>query len=314
MAKAKSVSIFGTLQKTTETAGQVNSEFVRQLPVDQLTMNPLNRFSMKEDEAFEATLHSVEQDGFLEDIIVAANDDGTYRIISGHRRVAMARKLGKRNVPCKVRAYESELEEIRALMGANIHKRAITPLDMARQLQTLSEVLDRTKGKQGAKERANELAEQTGLSRATVERYLDLLNLDETITAWVENGQVNMTDAYELARKKNIPLYPLVEKLVSEAADQSDFPALVHRALLSAQSADAPLPPPRKTVKPADRPDPVKTIATCQKASRRALMQLQSADLSSLEPEDARKRLSSYLKSLDELRAAAEQLLNGLGS
>ena len=49
MASKKSPSIFGTLQKTADNAAAVNGEFVRQLRVDALEENPMNRFSMAED-------------------------------------------------------------------------------------------------------------------------------------------------------------------------------------------------------------------------------------------------------------------------
>ena len=142
MASKKSPSIFGTLQKTADNAAAVNGEFVRQLRVDALEENPMNRFSMAEDAQFQATMDSVEKDGFLEDIIVTpAEAEGKYRIISGHRRVRAAKKLGKVTVPCKVRHYHDRLEELRALMGTNLHRRNVSPFDMARQLETLREVL-----------------------------------------------------------------------------------------------------------------------------------------------------------------------------
>ena len=88
MASKKSPSIFGTLQKTTEAASAVNGEFVRQLRVSDLEDNPMNRFSMAEDEQFLSTVESVKKDGFLEDIIVTpAATEGKYRIVSGHRAV-----------------------------------------------------------------------------------------------------------------------------------------------------------------------------------------------------------------------------------
>lgn len=88
MASKKSPSIFGTLQKTTEAASAVNGEFVRQLRVSDLEDNPMNRFSMAEDEQFLSTVESVKKDGFLEDIIVTpAATEGKYRIVSGHRRL-----------------------------------------------------------------------------------------------------------------------------------------------------------------------------------------------------------------------------------
>ena len=213
MASKKNPSIFSTLQKTTANASAVNGEFTHQIPLDALEDNPLNRFSMAEDEEFLSTMHSMEKDGLLEDIIVTPSDtEGRYRIISGHRRVHASRKLGRATVPCKIRHYDSKLSELRALMGANIHRRNISAFDMARQLETLRSTLAEEGGlPDNVKEQSELMASQVDLSRATVERYLDLLNLDETVTAWAEHGQMTMTDAYELARQKNIHLQPVVE-------------------------------------------------------------------------------------------------------
>ena len=84
MASKKNPSIFSTLQKTTANASAVNGEFTHQIPLDALEDNPLNRFSMAEDEEFLSTMHSMEKDGLLEDIIVTPSDtEGRYRIISG---------------------------------------------------------------------------------------------------------------------------------------------------------------------------------------------------------------------------------------
>ena len=256
MAK-KTASIFSTLQKTAENAAAVNSELVRSLPVEALEDNPMNRFSMAEDEQFQATLSSVEKDGFLEDIVVTPAGEGRWRIVSGHRRVAAARKLGKSSVPCKIREYPDKLAELRALMGANLHRRNLSPFDMARQLETLRDVL-RQEGRlpENVKEQAELMAEQTELSRATVERYLDLLNLNGTLTAWAEGGQMTMTDAYELARKKNQHLYPVVEEFVSKADRQEDFPALVHRAVAWAKAAELPPRPPRPLPPPCGQWNP----------------------------------------------------------
>ena len=247
MASKKSPSIFGTLQKTADNAAAVNGEFVRQLRVDALEENPMNRFSMAEDAQFQATMDSVEKDGFLEDIIVTpAEAEGKYRIISGHRRVRAAKKLGKVTVPCKVRHYHDRLEELRALMGTNLHRRNVSPFDMARQLETLREVLrEEDRLPENVKEQAEMMASQTELSRATVERYLDLLNLDDTLTGWAEGGKMTMTDAYELARRSNAHLYPIVEDFVDKAGDKSDFPALVHRAIAYAKAAELPVTPPK---------------------------------------------------------------------
>lgn len=307
MAK-KNPSIFATLQKTAESASAVNGELVRTLPLDALEDNPMNRFSMAEDEQFQATVASMEKDGLLEDIIVTPAGEGRFRIVSGHRRAAAARKLGKTTVPCKVREYPDRLSELRALMGANLHRRNLSPFDMARQLETLREVM-RQEGKlpENVKEQAERMAEQTELSRATVERYLDLLNLDGTLTAWAESGKMTMTDAYELARKKNKHLYPVVENFVESVENPEDFPVLVHRAVAFAKSADAPPPPPKAA------PSPLRTVESFGRSIRRSTAQMKALDLKEeTDREAARKKLETCLQNLEELRRTVEALRNSL--
>lgn len=240
MAGKKSPSIFSTLQKTTENASAVNGELTRQLPVASLVDNPLNRFSMAEDDEFLSTMRSVEQDGFLEDIVVTPDGENTWRIISGHRRV---------------------------------------------------------------------MAAQSDLSRATVERYLDLLNLDETMTGWAERGEMTMTDAYEMARRKNVHLQAAVEEYVAHNNANGDFPGLVHRAIAWAKAAELPPPPP----KPAPAANPLRTVDSFGRAVRRSTAQLKALDLSAdVDRTTARKKLDTCLVNLEELRRTVEALKAGL--
>lgn len=310
MAGKKSPSIFSTLQKTTENASGANGELTRQLPIDSLVDNPLNRFSMAEDEEFLSTMRSVEQDGFLEDIVVTPHTDNTWRIISGHRRVLAARKLGKATVPCKVRRYPDRLSELRALMGANVHRRNISPFDMARQLETLRDTLaEEEQLPENVKEQAELMAAQSGLSRATVERYLDLLNLDGTMSGWAERGDMTMTDAYEMARQKNVHLQPVVEEYVAKNDAKGDFPGLVHRAIAWAKAAELPPPPP----KAAPAANPLRTVDSFGRAVRRSTAQLKALDLSAdVDKVTARKKLDTCLQNLEELRRTVEALKAGL--
>lgn len=308
MASKKSPSIFSTLQKTTENASAVNGEFARQLPIDALINNPMNRFSMAEDPEFLSTMSSVEKDGFLDDIIVTPAGQNQWRIVSGHRRVAAARKLGKTTVPCKVRQYDSKLTELRALMGANLHRRNLTPFDLARQLETLRDVL-RQEGMlpENIKEQSELMAEQVELSRASVERYLDLLNLDDTLSAWAEQGKMTMTDAYELARQKNKPLYPMVEDFVAKNQREGEsFPELVHRAIAWAKAADT---PPAPSTKKADL-NPLRTVDSFGRSVRRSTAQMKALDLSdqTLDKALVRHKLDTCLSNLDELRRTVQAL------
>ena len=307
MKKSKT-SLFAALKETANSAASVNSELVRQIPIDRLIENPLNRFSMKEDEDFMRSLHSIEQDGLFEDLIVTPAENDTYRIISGHRRAAIAKRLGKTQVPCKVRVYQSELEEIRALIGANIHKRTITPLDMARQLETLSEVLDRQGEILGIKERVNQLAAQTGLSPRTVERYLDLLQLNPTLSDWVEQGKISMTDAYEIARKKNIDLQADVVAMTLALNPALPLSERLHTALQTLKNRTIPSASPTGKEK-TDPLSPCKAIDKYCKATKKMTDELES--ISKVPFTDANmlsEKLSAFEEELEHLLSACKEL------
>lgn len=308
MAKSKP-SLFAALKETANSAASVNSELVRQIPVDKLVENPLNRFSMKEDEDFARSLHSIEQDGLFEDLIVTPAGNDTYRIISGHRRAAIAKRLGKVQVPCKVRVYQSELEEVRALIGANIHKRTITPLDMARQLETLSEVLDRQGETSGIKERVNQLAEQTGLSPRTVERYLDLLQLNPTLSEWVEQGKISMTDAYELSRKKNLALQEDAVAMALALNPELPLSERLHTALETLKKkTDAPSPSPIGKEK-KDHPNPCKAVDKYRKTAKKMADELVTISQEPLTNADTlSEKLSAFEEELEHLLSACRYL------
>lgn len=147
------------------------------------------------------------------------------------------------------------------------------------------------------------MASQTELSRATVERYLDLLNLDDTLTGWAEGGKMTMTDAYELARRSNAHLYPIVEDFVDKAGDKSDFPALVHRAIAYAKAAELPVTPPKPVAANA-----LRTVDSFGRSIRRSTAQLQSLKLDAEDRVTARKKLDTCLANLEELRRTVEAL------
>lgn len=303
MAKAKP-SLFSTLQQTTAISSEVNSELVRKIPVDKLLDNPLNRFSMKEDEEFERSLKSIEKDGLWEDIIVTPSENGYYRIISGHRRKLIAQKLGLSTLPCKVRTYQSELDEARALIGENIHKRSITPLDMAYQLQTLSEVLDRAGMPNSVHERVEQLIEQTGLSRATILRYLDLLRLNPTIVKWINDGAMSMTDAYFLAQKNNSILQDRVIDEVQKIEDDIPLEDKIQSALYIVRQIKKEK---KKSSNKQEKTNTINTVKKCCNSVHNISKQLSKlCDLSLSEIQD-KKALQD---DIDNLSSELTALLN----
>lgn len=78
--------------------------------------------------------HSIEAQGILQPILVQILPPGSkphYRVIDGHRRVAAAKQIGLKQVPCIVReALPHEI--IDAQLTANLHRTDLTALEEAR--------------------------------------------------------------------------------------------------------------------------------------------------------------------------------------
>lgn len=153
------------------------------------------------------------------------------------------------------------------------------------------------------------MASRSDLSRDTVERYLDLLNLDDTLRTWAETGKMTMTDAYELARKSNRHLYLFVEQYVADNDKGQGHSELVYRAIAYVKAAELHFPPP----KPAWTANPLRTVDSFGRNVRRSTAQLKALTLSDeVDKATARKKLDTCLQNLEELRRTVEALKNSL--
>lgn len=92
-------------------------------------------------------LSSIERLGILQPLVVKA--DGT--VISGHRRLAAAKSLGIEEVPVLIGNYESDLDEIEALVILN-QQRIKSPSQIAREGMELQRIeSERAKQRQGTR-------------------------------------------------------------------------------------------------------------------------------------------------------------------
>ena len=105
--------------------------------VAKLRPHPLNQ-SIYADEADEALVESVRVHGILTSLIVTTDD----RVVSGHRRLDAAKKLGIEEVPVSVLAIEDEDELARLLITAN-EQRQRTVEQRIREYAHLKELEER---------------------------------------------------------------------------------------------------------------------------------------------------------------------------
>lgn len=145
--------------------------------LDSLSPHPKNEeiygdseFVEDDDEGF---LDSVREHGILEPIVIDQNDV----IISGHRRVGAARKIGMDDIPVRVEAFESDLARQEALVHHNRQREKSFSQKM-HEAELLEEIeRKRARERQGTRTDTSCSAEQEvdgGLTRDEVADKVDI--------------------------------------------------------------------------------------------------------------------------------------------
>ncbi|VBB08560.1 parb/sulfiredoxin [Lucifera butyrica] len=177
-------------------------ELTHLLDMSALAENKQNFYSIADIEVLAA---DISRNGIRQPLEVVMQQDGvTYRLISGHRRLAALKYLKVQGesvpekVPCIIRRYESEEDEIEAIISANC-QRDKTIEDELNELKYLQPIFRRRfeEEKPGGKFRAY-FARQLGLSESTLKRKLELLKLSPALLNRLKEGKLPLSAAYEL--------------------------------------------------------------------------------------------------------------------
>lgn len=167
---------------------------------------PEHPFKVKQDEAMMEMAESVRQYGVLVPGLVRQLEDGSYQMVSGHRRKLASELAGRDTIPCIVRDLTDD-EAVIIMVDSNLQRERVLPSEkafaykmkldaMRRQGQrtdlTLSPV--ETKLRTSAV-----IAQSGGDSRAQVDRYIRLTNLIPEILDMVDEGRIAFRPAVELS-------------------------------------------------------------------------------------------------------------------
>ena len=163
------------------------------LPISQLDEIDDQPFPINESKV-EQIADSIENVGVIEPIIVVKNGE-RYTILSGRHRFRACQQIGKTEIPC----YIKETDETTAryiLIATNTDRNnEYSPIVYAR---AYAEYIDLMK-KLGKKAVVNAIAEQNGINRKQIYRYLRLNYLIPELQKWVEDKVLTIEAAVELS-------------------------------------------------------------------------------------------------------------------
>lgn len=185
-------------------------------------------FSIRDDEAMQQTVESVREYGVLVPAIARPLEDGTYELISGHRRKHACELAGLTTMPVIVRNVDQNTATI-IMVDSNLQRENILPSERAKAYKMKLVAIKRqgarndlTSSQVETKLRADErVAQESGESRAQVQRYIRLTELAPELQNMVDEGKIGMTPAVELSYLKPDEQKLLIDTIDSEQATPS---------------------------------------------------------------------------------------------
>lgn len=214
MAKSNASEMLTSLDSlftTQEQRDAAKRDVVLDLPLDQIGDFPNHPFKVRQDEAMMEMMESVQLHGVLVPGLVRQLADGSYQMVSGHRRKLASRLAGLDTLPCIVRDLTDD-EAIIVMVDSNLQREKVLPSEKAfayrmkleamrrqgkRTDLTSTPVVEKLKGKDALSSAI--IGKAAGDSYEQVRRYIRLTYLLPEILAMVDDSKIAFRPAVELS-------------------------------------------------------------------------------------------------------------------
>ena len=198
------------------------SDGVTQVDISELHDFRNHPFRVLDDEKMEETVESIKKHGVLMPGIVRPRKKGGYEIIAGHRRKHACELAGITKMPVFVRDYTDD-EAVVIMVDTNIQREDILPSEKARAYEMKYKAL-KHQGKKGGGSALDDMAEASGESGKTIQRYIWLARLNDTLMEAVDNRKLSFVcgvDFSFLGSTEQLWVQQVMEDGVTVSAAQS---------------------------------------------------------------------------------------------
>lgn len=258
---------YDSLFSTEEERQEANSEKVMTIPIDKITDFKEHPFHVTMDEDMAKLIDSIKENDMLMPALVRPKKDGTYEMISGHRRKFALSQLGRKEMNVIIRDLDDDQATI-LMVDSNIQRENIYPSErgyaykmrleaMKHQGKRIEEVSDEelrieyktTSGQVGQKlsnaVSRDLLAQQLGESSKQIQRFIRLTYLIEPLQEMVDGRHENeikiaFNPAVELSYLTESEQYDLANAIIENQRTPSlaqcqEFKRLSHDGELTTE-------------------------------------------------------------------------------
>lgn len=159
--------------------GRMGSPY-RELAVDDIDVDPDQPRKVFGESALDELAQSMRELGVLTPILVSVTAGGSYRLIAGERRLRAAKKAGLKVIPAIVEPEESDdRARLAKQVVENVQRENLTSMERALAVGQLKNSYNWS---------IREIAGKTGMSKGSVQRSLEILELADDLQAALING------------------------------------------------------------------------------------------------------------------------------
>lgn len=213
MAKSNASEMLTSLDSlftTQEQRDEAKRDSVQDIPISQISDFPEHPFKVKQDEAMLEMVESVRQYGVLVPGLVRQLEDGSYQMVSGHRRKMASELAGRDTIPCIVRDLTDD-EAVIIMVDSNLQRERVLPSEKAFAYKMKLDAMRRQAGRPSKGNSAplgqnfdgmtsrELLAIESPDSHSQIQRYIRLTNLIPEILDMVDDGRIAFRPAVELS-------------------------------------------------------------------------------------------------------------------
>lgn len=194
--KKMNLASLDSIFTTQEERDEAKKEHVINLPIEQIQDFPEHPFKVLDNAEMDDLVKSISVKGVILPTIVRQRKDGSYEMISGHRRKHAALRAGLTEIPCIIKDLTDDEATI-LMVDSNIQREEILPSEKAYAFQMKLEAIQH-KGIKGEESR-EVVGEANGLSGRQVSRYIKLTNLLPELLEMVDEKKIAIKLAVEIA-------------------------------------------------------------------------------------------------------------------
>ena len=207
-----SLTSYDDIFETDESRAESQLERVQSIRLSALVPFKEHPFKVVDDEAMLRTTESIARYGVLTPLIARPLEDGSYEIISGHRRAHAAELAGLTEVPVLVRRMDDDAATV-LMVDSNLQRENILPSERAYAYKMKLEAMKHQAGRpaqenysqvgnNSGKLSSEEMAEELGTSKNQIFRFIRLTNLIPEVMDMVDQKQISFNPAVELSYLK----------------------------------------------------------------------------------------------------------------